>query len=107
LHVNGVLVPTGAAGTTGAAVWFYAPGHGRFVFSLAPHQELGFTQIGVMAGTGLTITEGTNVFELESSVNIVSTTDSTFRVYGRHDKNWGNNSPRFTMGSADNAEWIR
>lgn len=107
LYVNGVPVTTGSAGTTGAAAWFYAPGHGRFVFSLAPHPELGFTQIGVVAGTVLTITEGTNVFELESSVNVVSTTEPTFRVYGRHDKAWGNNSPRFTMGSADNAAWIR
>jgi acyl-coenzyme A thioesterase PaaI-like protein len=54
-RVNGELEPMGSIGTSGAAVWFYAFGHGRFVFTLAPHPELGFTKMGVITGTRLTI----------------------------------------------------
>jgi hypothetical protein len=107
LHVNGALVPTGVQLLTGAAVWFYAPGHGRFVFSLAPHPEFGFTQIGEVTGRRLTITEGATVFELDSTIDIVGSTGPTFHVYGRHDRGWTNQSGRFEMGSADNPEWIR
>ena len=105
LRVNGSPVPIGSFGTGGAAVWFYVPGHGRFVFSLAPHPELGFVRMGQVNGTRLTLTLGADTFELDST-GVIASTSGAFHIYGRHD-DWTPPSGGFTMGSADHPESIR
>ena len=42
LTVNGKQVDEWGGVLTGEAVYFYLPNHGRFVFSLAPNEKLGF-----------------------------------------------------------------
>jgi hypothetical protein len=49
LYVDKELVVTsGRRNCTGAMVWFYLPGHGRFIFSLVPYQGYDFRKVGVI-----------------------------------------------------------
>jgi hypothetical protein len=106
LRVGGAVVPTGGAGISGAAVWFYVADRGRFTFTLAPHPELGFQRIGEVSGVKLTIRDGTTLYEFECQRPIAPGSGNFF-VYGRHEPAWRLGSERFTMGSADRAELIR
>jgi hypothetical protein len=40
----------GARVVTGALVWFYVPGHGRYILSLIPRPDLGFERAGEVRG---------------------------------------------------------
>lgn len=38
----------GRRNCTGAMIWFYLPGHGRFIFSLVPYEGYDFRKVGVI-----------------------------------------------------------
>jgi hypothetical protein len=49
LYVDEEPVDTsGRRNCTGAMVWFYLPGHGRFIFSLIPYEGYDFRKVGVI-----------------------------------------------------------
>jgi hypothetical protein len=91
-------------GISGAAVWFYVPGHGRFVMSLAPHS--GFQKTGEVNGTLLTLHDGPHVIEIESRQPIAPGSGSFF-VYVRQDSQWKPSGTSVLYGAADRVEWIR
>ena len=51
LFVNQDLIATGKSktGSTGALLWLYIPGHGRFVFSLVPRANYAFQKAGIVS----------------------------------------------------------
>jgi len=51
---------------SGSLVWFYAPGHGRYIFSLTPRPDLGFVQAGEIRGGLATFTVDKDEVLLES-----------------------------------------
>jgi len=90
---------------SGALVWLYVPGRGRFVLSLVP--QLAFERRGEVRGTLLEFTVGGDVYALSSGVRIAPG-QAVFHLYVRHDPDWLPSYPfadtsRFTMGSAPNA----
>lgn len=61
LMVNGNLVgqSKSATGYSGSLLWFYVPGHGRFIFSLVPRDGYEFRKVGVLDGNKIEfVTDG-------------------------------------------------
>ena len=109
LRVDGnALPPRDSAGISGAAVWFYVPGRGRFVLSLSSHS--GFQKTGEVNGTLLTLREASGVLEIESRQPIAPGSGNFF-IYVRHDPSWkpagSSDNASFLSGAADRVEWIR
>jgi hypothetical protein len=50
------VVTSGRRSCTGAVVWFYLPGRGRFIFSLVPHEGYDFRKVGVIADNKISFT---------------------------------------------------
>ncbi len=88
LSVNGAPYSANALGlVTGTLVWFYLPGRGRFIFSVAARPELGFTQAGELRGGRATFKLGNDSFVLDSSVEIASAS-TPLLLYLLHDPDW-------------------
>jgi hypothetical protein len=87
LSVNGKQVEQWGGSMSGEAVAFYLPNHGRFVFSLAPHADLGFRKAGEVRGATLKITWGndTYVFECDGPI---APGGGVFNLYVYHDPSW-------------------
>jgi hypothetical protein len=47
---------SGLRNCTGAMVWFYLPGHGRFIFSLVPYDGYPFRKVGTIEDNKITFT---------------------------------------------------
>ena len=93
---------------SGTAVSFYLPKHGRFVFSLAPHEQLGYRKAGEVRGGTLTITWGNDTFVLTCD-GPIAPGDGVFNLYVYHDPSW---RPRggpdaFHLGASDAASFVR
>jgi hypothetical protein len=88
--INGQLgassFPTGVF-TSGAAVWFYLPMHGRFILSLVAHPELGFVKAGEVRGSTLNFMAGDDVFSVVSADRIAPG-HRPFNVYLLHQPEW-------------------
>lgn len=96
----------GVGGFSGSVVWFYLPGHGRFILSLAPHKDFGFTKSGVVSGDSLLIHAGPVEVRMECSRR-VAPASGVYNLYVAHEPDWRPNAPRFpTMGSADRPEYV-
>ncbi|MDQ2946353.1 MAG: hypothetical protein M3Y27_10500 [Acidobacteriota bacterium] len=52
--IDGKNVASAEGGISGEAVWIDLPGHGRFVFSLAPRLDIGMQKTGEIRGTTMT-----------------------------------------------------
>jgi hypothetical protein len=111
LMVNGKALEQAnfGGGFSGPAAWFYLPDHGRYIFSLAPHLELGFQKAGQVSGTSLKFTSGGVIFTLECSQRIAPGVES-YNLYLLFDPTWrprqaDSNAP-FLFGSADQAELL-
>jgi hypothetical protein len=63
------------------------PHRGRFILSLAPRSELGFSKAGEVRGGVITFTVGKDAFTLESPTMIVSG-NAPYIVYVLHDADW-------------------
>src|SRR5258708_1843117 len=90
VRVNGKLAEATAnyqAGVSGAVVWLYVAGHGRFVVSLFPNGKLGFQKNGVTAADTLTFREGSTEYRVQCG-SAVAPGSGPYNVYGSHEAAW-------------------
>ncbi|HEX8459242.1 MAG TPA: hypothetical protein VF656_18265 [Pyrinomonadaceae bacterium] len=77
LQINGELVGGGrrqpARGCSGALVWFYVEGRGRFIFSLMPHEGYDFQKVGRIENNKISFTIDGDTYEWISSAPVVGT----------------------------------
>jgi hypothetical protein len=85
---NGAVVedPTGAAGqaSTGSLVWFYLPSRGRYVLSLVPRDDLGFTKAGEVRGGSASFTSESDTIIIECPIDIAPG-HAPYYLYVLHD----------------------
>jgi hypothetical protein len=121
LLVNGELIagdkPTG--GCSGAILWFYLPGRGRFIFSIRPHEGYDFQKIGVIENNKLSFAIGEDRFQWISSSPVLQI-NGPFNLWVLHDADYRpelddligrpvvEGPPRagLLMGAADKIEYI-
>jgi hypothetical protein len=72
---------------SGALVWFYAPGHGRYIFSLTPRPDLGFVQAGEIRGGLATFSVDKDEVLLESPA-MIAPGNAPYFLYVLHDAEW-------------------
>ena len=86
LFVDGELIagakPTGAC--AGPVIWFYAPGRGRFIFSLIPQPGYDFKKAAVIDHNKIAFTHGGERFEWVSSSAVVGI-GGNWNLYVLHD----------------------
>lgn len=93
---------------SGTAVYFYLPNHGRFVFSLAPNEQLGFRKAGEVRGSTLTITWGSDTFLFDCD-GPVAPGGGVFNLYVYHDPSWRprGGSDSFQLGASSARSLVR
>ncbi|HSB17990.1 MAG TPA: hypothetical protein VLE22_26300 [Bryobacteraceae bacterium] len=72
VSVDGTPLVSSQGGVSGQAVWIDLPGHGRFVFSLAPHPDLGMQKAGEIRGTTMTWRTGGHEYTITTDKPIAS-----------------------------------
>lgn len=93
-------------GTSGAVVWLYVAGHGRFIVSLVPNDKLGFVKNGVVSNDGLLFRDGENEFRVECSSK-VAPGSGAYNLYVRQERQWRpGGGVSFLTGSADSADLL-
>jgi hypothetical protein len=73
LKINGNPVTTTVdrpGGVAGSPVWIYLTGRGRFIFSLAPREDLGLQKAGEIRGSSMTWRWGSDEFSLSTDKRI-------------------------------------
>ncbi len=60
------------AGGAGSLIWFYAPKHGRFIFSIQPRTDYGFQKIAMVDNNKITFSFAGNNYEWRSENPIIS-----------------------------------
>jgi hypothetical protein len=108
VQVNGKLVEAMAnfqGGTSGAVVWLYLAGHGRFVLSLFPNEKLGFQKNGVAAADTLSFRDGSTEYRVECGAP-VAPGSGPYNLYVLHEAWHSRGAEPFIVGSADKAEWV-
>ena len=87
--INGAVATQsgGSRVVSGALVWFFATGHGRYILSLSPRPELGFVQAGEVRGSVLSFTIGEDRVLLESP-SMIAPGDAPYLLYVLHDPAW-------------------
>lgn len=99
-----------SANVTGSLVWFYLPGHGRYILSLAPHPELDFQKAGEVRGGSIRFTLGEDTISLECPTEI-ATGRAPYFVYVLQDPLWEPTAQaqkgQFAMGSVDPGELLK
>jgi len=81
---QGQLIPPNVHGPL---VWLYLPAHGRFILSLVPRADLGFTKAGEVRGGVILFTLGKDSVMLES-MRQIATGDTAYNLYVLHDPDW-------------------
>jgi len=87
----------------GATMWFYFPGRGRYLLSLAPHE--GFAKAGVVRASSMTFSADGNDYEIRL-VDPIAGTEKAWNLYVMRDPSY---LPRpaivkAVVGSADRLE---
>ncbi|MGH9632508.1 MAG: hypothetical protein ACRD7E_29735 [Bryobacteraceae bacterium] len=72
VRVDGKAVASWPGGISGQAVWIDLPGHGRFVFSLAPRPDLGMQKSGEVRGTTMRWRTGKHEYTIETDKPVAS-----------------------------------
>jgi hypothetical protein len=90
-------------GISGAVVWLYLAGHGRFILSLVPNEKLGFKKNGVVSADGLLFRDGAAEYRVECTRR-VAPGSGTYNLYVLHQPNWRRGPG--VIGSADKAELV-
>lgn len=88
LRINGEEVTTKnpVRECKGALVWFYVPGRGRFIFSLAPHTGYDFRKVGVIEDSKISFAlEGIN-YEWISREPVINANNGKWNLWVLHDK---------------------
>jgi hypothetical protein len=92
-----------AIGMSGAVVWLYLAGHGRFILSLIPNDKLGFVGNGVVSRNGLLFHDRGMEFRVECDGRIAPGS-GTYNLYVRQEREWRpGDGASFRVGSADSA----
>jgi len=87
MTVNGAAVGQAGGSFVGTAAFFYLPGYGRFAFTLAPHEELGFRKAGEVLGNTLTFTWGNDTFAITCD-GPIAPGGGVFNLYAYRDEAW-------------------
>jgi hypothetical protein len=110
IFFNGEAQPTagrGPATTTGSLIWFYLPGQGRYILSLAPLPELDFQKAGEVRGGSLKFTLGPDTITLEC-LNEIASGHAPYILYVLRDPLWEPTARaqkgQFAIGSVDAGE---
>jgi hypothetical protein len=82
--IGGIGAPRGVSGSL---VWFYVPGHGRYVLSLTPRPDLGFVKAGEVRGGWITFTIGDDKVLLETP-GMIAPGSAAYNIYVLHDAEW-------------------
>jgi hypothetical protein len=96
-----------SVGTSGAVVWFYLTGRGRYVLSLLPIEALGFKQRGAVSADGLILYDNDGAaIEVECSSRIAPGSGN-YHLYVAYEPDWRpSGTDSFRIGSADRADWV-
>jgi hypothetical protein len=97
--VNGRLASTPGSlnSAHGRLIFIYMPGKGRYILSLLPRPELGFTRGGEVSGGFLTWAAEGDTFGVDSTLPIAAEGGPWF-VYELHDPDWQPVTPPKTHG---------
>jgi hypothetical protein len=77
----------GTRNVSGSLLWFYSPGHGRYILSLTPRPDLGFIQAGEVRGGRASFSIDKDEVLLESPA-MIAPGDSAYLLYVLHDADW-------------------
>ena len=111
VRVNGKLEaafpPDKAFGVSGAVVWLYLAGRGRFVLSLFPNEKFGFQKNGVVSAGSLAFRDGPAEYRVECDGEIAPGY-GPFNLYVVHEADWRptKTGEPFLVGSADKPEFV-
>ncbi len=93
----------------GTLVWFYLPRRGRFILSLVPRPDLGFTKAGEVRGGAIKFTMEGDEFLVET-YQPVAPGNAPYVLYALHDKEFAptsqNQADRVLFGSVSPAELV-
>ena len=110
--LNGAAQSTAARtpNANGSLVWFYLPGRGRYVLSLAPRPELDFKKAGELRGGSIKFTLGEDTITLECS-NEIASGHAPYVLYVLRDAVWEPTAQaqkgQFAIGSVDAGELVK
>ena len=87
--INGQAQQFGNLGhaASGSLIWFYVPGHGRYILSLSPRPALGFVKAGDLRGGTVKFTADKDEVLVETPV-AVAPGDAPYVLYVLHDADW-------------------
>jgi hypothetical protein len=96
-------------GVTGAIIWIYLPGQGRFIFSLAPREGYDFQKIGMIQGNKISFRIGVNRYEWISEIPVFD--GGSWNLWVLHDAEYSPQNELFTaggyqIGAADRIEFL-
>jgi hypothetical protein len=80
----------------GATVWFYYPGQGRYILSLAPHE--GFSKAGEIRDNVISFEAGGRQIEIRTMKSIIGDSPGAWNLYALHD-------PAFQPKNADSVQF--
>ncbi len=121
LTINGELAGGGkpARGFTGALLWFYVPGRGRFIVSLMPHEGYNFQKVGRIENNKISFKLGEDVYEWTSSAPVVGN-GGNWNLWVLHDPAYVSDfdsqeqiveavegRPRASGGQMPSARWLQ
>ncbi|MDR3698699.1 MAG: hypothetical protein P4L56_03630 [Candidatus Sulfopaludibacter sp.] len=93
----------------GTLVWFYLPNHGRYILSLVPRPDLGFSKAGEVRGGAIQFKMEDETFLLEA-YQPIAPGSAPYVLYAMHDKEWEptarNQSEHLLFGSVSPAELL-
>jgi hypothetical protein len=111
--LNGATQATagrGPAAVIGSLIWFYLPGRGRYILSLAPRRELDFQRAGEVRGGSIKFTVGEDTITLECPIEIASG-HAPYVLYVLRDPLWEPTAQaqkgQFAIGSVDAGELVK
>lgn len=98
-------------GLTGALLWFYAPQHGRFILSLAPHDGYDFQKAGTIRGNKISFSAGGNLYEWISAAPVVASQNDHWNLWVLYQPDYvpdfvGAKTDSYLFGSADGIEYL-
>jgi hypothetical protein len=97
LLLNGQSVARSTGGCYGRLIYFYLPGRGRFVFSIAPQE--GFQKIGVIEQNKISFSVGGDTYEWISGPPIIEA-GGNWNLWVLHEPDYRPNLGRFSSVAA-------